>query len=174
MNDVIEAQVIEDRVSDAASPSGRWQELASRVLQGHQLTESEGLAILRSGDDEILDLLAATYRVRYRWHGNKVLLNFLMNAKSGRCAEDCAYCSQSGKASSDIPRYAMLDVDELFDGAKEAAERQAGTYCIVTARRGPTDVELQRSKGSSPGSRRSSAWRSAYRWACLPRSRRPG
>ncbi|MGC8641352.1 MAG: biotin synthase BioB [Isosphaeraceae bacterium] len=139
MNDVIEERTIE-----AGSLSGRWNELATRVLEGHRLTQAEGLAILRSRDEEILEVLAAAYRVRYRWHGNRVHLNFLVNAKSGRCAEDCAYCSQSGRASSEIAKYPLLDSEELFAGAKEAAERQAGTYCIVTARRGPTDAELDR------------------------------
>ena len=136
--------VIEDRLIEAPRFSGRWQELANRVLEGHRLTESEGLAILRSGDEELLDVLAAAYRIRYRWHGNRVILNFLMNAKSGRCAEDCAYCSQAGTATSEIPRYSMLDSDEIFAGAREAAERQAATYCIVIARRSPTATELDR------------------------------
>ena len=136
--------VIEDRLIEAPRTSGRWQELANRVLEGHRLTESEGLAILRSGDEELLDVLAAAYRIRYRWHGNRVILNFLMNAKSGRCAEDCAYCSQAGTATSEIPRYSMLDSDEIFAGARQAAERQAATYCIVIARRSPTATELDR------------------------------
>ncbi len=137
MKDVCENSLIE-----AVSQVGPWHELADRVLEGHRLSEDEGLAILRSGDEELLDVLAAAYRVRYRWHGNRVHLNFLMNAKSGRCAEDCAYCSQAGKATSDISRYGMLDPEEIFAGAREAAERQAGTYCIVTARRGPGPKEL--------------------------------
>ncbi len=136
--------VIEDRLIEAPRSSGRWRELANRVLEGHRLTESEGLAILRSGDEEILDVLAAAYRVRYRWHGNRVHLYFLMNAKSGRCAEDCAYCSQAGTATSEIARYSMLDSDEIFAGAQQAAERQAATYCIVIARRSPTATELDR------------------------------
>src|SRR5208283_5933467 len=130
--------VCEERAIEADLYSGRWHELACRVLEGHRLTEEEGLAILRSGDEELLDVLAAAYRVRYRWHGNRVHLNFLMNAKSGRCAEDCAYCSQAGTATSEIPRYSMLDSDEIFAGAREAAERHAATYCIVIARRSPT------------------------------------
>ncbi len=134
--------VCEDRPIEAGLYSGRWHELACRVLDGHRLTEEEGLAILRSGDEELLDVLAAAYRVRYRWHGNRVLLSFLVNAKSGRCAEDCAYCSQSGTATSDIPKYAMLDPEELYAGAEQAALRQAGTYCIVIARRSPTEAEL--------------------------------
>jgi biotin synthase len=132
----------EERSIEAGPYSGRWHELASRVLEGHRLTEEEGLAILRSGDEELLDVLAAAYRVRHHWHGNRVLLSFLVNAKSGRCAEDCAYCSQSGTATSDIPKYSMLDTEELYAGAEQAALRQAGTYCIVIARRSPTQAEL--------------------------------
>jgi biotin synthase len=134
--------VCADRSIETGLDSGRWYELASRVLQGHRLSEEEGLAILRSSDEELLDVLAAAYRVRYRWHGNRVLLSFLINAKSGRCAEDCAYCSQSGTATSDIPKYSMLDPEELYAGAQQAALRQAGTYCIVIARRSPTAAEL--------------------------------
>ena len=132
----------EDRPIEAGLYSGRWHELACRVLEGHRLSEEEGLAILRSGDEELLDVLAAAYRIRHRWHGNRVLLSFLVNAKSGRCAEDCAYCSQSGTATSDIPKYSMLDTEELYAGAEQAALRQAGTYCIVIARRSPTEAEL--------------------------------
>ncbi len=134
--------VCEDRPIEADLYSGRWHELACRVLKGHRLTEEEGLAILRSGDEELLDVLAAAYRVRHHWHGNRVLLSFLVDAKSGRCAEDCAYCSQSGTATSDIPKYSMLDTEELYAGAEQAALRQAGTYCIVIARRSPTEAEL--------------------------------
>ena len=44
-----------------------WHALADRVLAGHRLTLDEGLAILRSGDDELLDLLAAAFRIRRQY-----------------------------------------------------------------------------------------------------------
>ena len=34
------------------NPPVQWHELASRVLAGHELTLDEGLAILRSSDDD--------------------------------------------------------------------------------------------------------------------------
>ena len=88
--------------------------------------------------------MAAAYRVRYRWHGNRVHLNFLVNAKSGFCGEDCGYCSQSKTSTAAIARYGMLDPEEIFDGACIAAERQAGTYCIVISGRTPADSDLDR------------------------------
>ena len=128
-------------MSIAPSP-GRWQELAERVLDGHRLTPDEGLAILRADDEELLDLLAAAYRVRRHWFGNRVELNFLINAKSGLCGEDCGYCSQSRVSKAEIPRYNLVTAEEILDGARMAAERQAKTYCAVTSGRAPTDAEL--------------------------------
>ena len=119
-----------------------WNCLASRVLEGQCLSADEGLAVLRSDDGELLDLLAAAYRVRHRWFGNRVHLNFLVNAKSGHCGEDCGYCSQSSVSAAEIPRYHLIAPEEVLAGAQLAAERRAGTYCIVISGRGPLEREL--------------------------------
>jgi biotin synthase len=120
----------------------RWHDLAERVLQGHRLAQDEALALLAAPDEEVLDLLAAAFRVRRRYFGRTVQLYFLMNAKSGLCPEDCSYCSQSKVATSEIPRYNILKRDELLAGAADAAERQAKTYCLVISARGPSEREL--------------------------------
>ena len=120
-----------------------WQQLADRVLAGETLSADEALAVLECPDDELLDLLAAAYRVRRRWFGNEVQLYFLMNAKSGLCPEDCGYCSQSKVSEAEIPRYNLLSRDKLLDGARMAAERQARTYCIVISARGPNEREMR-------------------------------
>src|SRR5690606_11236364 len=106
--------------STTAEPvaSNRWSDLADRVLAGYQLNEDEALAILQAPDDEVLDLLAAAYRIRRRWFGNTVQLYFLMNAKSGLCPEDCSYCSQSKVSDAEIPRYNILSREKLLDGAR--------------------------------------------------------
>ena len=129
---------------DAANlqAAGRWSDLADRVLAGHRLTAEEGLAVVRSGDEELLDLLAAAYRIRYRWFGNRVHLNFLINAKCGGCGEDCGYCSQSNVSMAEIPRYGLIGPDEILDGARQAAQRRSKTYCIVTSGRQPGRQEL--------------------------------
>jgi biotin synthase len=126
-----------------ATPAGGWQALAGRVLDGQCLTPAEGLAVLRSGDEELLDLLAAAYRVRRRWFGNRVHLNFLINARSGSCGEDCGYCSQSRVSEAAIPRYRLLEAGEILAGAEEAVARRAGTYCIVISGQSPSDRQLE-------------------------------
>ena len=113
------------------------------MLEGHTLTTDEALAILRSPDEQLLDVLAAAYRIRRQYFGNRVQLYFLMNAKSGLCPEDCGYCSQSKVSEAEIPRYNILNAEKLLDGARVAAERQAKTYCIVISARGPSNREME-------------------------------
>jgi biotin synthase len=120
----------------------RWYGLADRVLAGGTLERDEARAILDSSDAELLDVLAAAYRVRHRHFGNTVQLFFLMNAKSGLCPEDCGYCSQSKVSEAEIPRYNLLSAPKLMEAAKLAAERQSKTFCIVISARGPTQREI--------------------------------
>jgi biotin synthase len=124
-----------------ASPP--WHDMATRVLDGQPISRDEARDVLACPDEELLDLLAASFRIRRRYFGLRVQLYFLMNAKSGLCPEDCGYCSQSKVSEADIPRYNLLNEAKLLDGARVAAERQAKTYCIVISARGPSDREMQ-------------------------------
>jgi biotin synthase len=135
--------IVSSSLSDVASPRpGRWQDLAERVLEGHTLSRQEGLDVLRCGDEELLDLLAAAYRVRHRWFGNRVHLNFLINARCGACSEDCGYCSQAKVSQADVPSYGLVEMEQLLAGAAMAAQRRAGTYCIVTSGLRPSQRDL--------------------------------
>ncbi len=137
--------VSSSNLSGAGSPiHSNWHRLAEGVLEGHRLSPEEGLAILRSPDEELLNLLAAAYRVRHHWFGNRVHLNLLINAKSGVCGEDCGYCSQSRISKAEIPRYALVDEEEIVAGARLAVERRSRTYCIVASGRRPNSGELER------------------------------
>ena len=127
---------------DSPTQTNRWQTMASRVLSGGTIDRDEARAILESSDVELLDLLAATWRVRHHHFGNTVQLFFLMNAKSGLCPEDCSYCSQSKVSDAEIPRYNLLSAPKLLEAAKLAAERQSKTFCIVISARGPSEREI--------------------------------
>ena len=120
-----------------------WYRVADSVLAGNSLKFSDALSILRSPDEELLEILEASYRVRRHYFGNTVQLYFLMNAKSGLCPEDCSYCSQSKLSTADIPKYNLLSREKLLDGAREAYQRNAKTYCIVISARGPNEREIE-------------------------------
>jgi biotin synthase len=125
-----------------ASNNSPWHELAERVLAGHALSAAEGLALLDAPDEQLLAILAAAYRVRHRYFGNEVHLNFLINAKSGLCGEDCGYCSQSRVSTAEIPKYHLVEPEKILDGARMTAELGARTYCVVLSGRTPGEREL--------------------------------
>ncbi|MCA9213432.1 MAG: biotin synthase BioB [Planctomycetales bacterium] len=127
---------------NSPTPLNDWNELATQVLAGTPLSFEQAHSILLADDTELLDIMAAAYRVRRKFFGNTVQYYFLMNAKSGLCPEDCTYCSQSKIATSEIPRYNILSRDKLLDGARVAAESGSKTYCIVISARGPNEREM--------------------------------
>lgn len=127
---------------EAPAHTTRWHAMASRLLSGGTIDRDEARAILESNDVELLDVLAAAWRVRHHHFGNTVQLFFLMNAKSGLCPEDCGYCSQSKVSDAEIPRYNLLSAPKLLEAAKLAAERQSKTFCIVISARGPSEREI--------------------------------
>lgn len=121
-----------------------WHDLADQALSGQELSRENALAVLAVPEEELLDLVSACYRVRRHFHGKRVKLNMLINAKSGLCAEDCGYCSQSIVADSGVERYALQSKEVLLEGARQALAVKAHTYCIVISGRRPTARELDR------------------------------
>jgi biotin synthase len=96
--------------------------------------------VLHAPDDDLLALLDAAFRVRARHHGRDVRLHVLQNAKSGRCSEDCAFCSQSSRYETGVDTYRLQTVEELVEGARRAHAMGAVKYRMVT--RGPSQRDL--------------------------------
>jgi biotin synthase len=119
-----------------------WNDLAERVLGGEPANADEARAVLHAPDDDLLPLLHAAFRVRARHHGRDVRLHVLQNAKSGRCSEDCAFCSQSSRFETGVDTYRLQSVEELVEGARRAHAMGAVKYCMVTATRGPSQRDL--------------------------------
>jgi len=126
----------------SSEPTTRWNAFAEQALAGEQLSLEQALEVLAAPDEELIDLLAAAFRVRRHHFGKFVRLNFLVNAKSGHCGEDCGYCSQSRVSTAEIPRHQLLAKDELVEAAERALELKASTCCIVTSARKPSAREL--------------------------------
>lgn len=114
-----------------------WNELADQALSGRVLSREDARAVLSAPDEELLEQLAAAYRVRRHYWGNRVRLHFLLNAQSGLCAEDCHYCSQSKISSAEIEKYPLMARDRILEAAGRAAELRSGTFCFVISGRAP-------------------------------------
>ena len=104
-------------------------DLADKALNRELPTREEALAVLASGDDELLDVMAAAFRVRRRFFGRRVKLNYLVNIKSGLCPEDCFYCSQRVGSAAEVLKYTWLKTDEIVASASAGVAGGARRVC---------------------------------------------
>src|ERR1700678_1698266 len=92
--------------------------LADKALNRELPTRDEALAVLASTDDELMDVVAAAFRVRRQFFGRRVKLNYLVNIKSGLCPENCHYCTQRVGSGADVLKYSWLKTDEVLATAQ--------------------------------------------------------
>ncbi len=114
-----------------------WNALANVALAGGVIDRASARAVLAAPDEELLDQLAAAYRVRRHYWGNRVRLHFLLNAQSGLCPEDCHDCSQSAVSTAAIEQYPMLARERILAAAERAATLKSATFCLVISGRAP-------------------------------------
>jgi biotin synthase len=121
--------------------------LADAQLGGARLGVEDALAILRSGDEDLLDLVAGAGRLRRRYFGMGVKVNYLVNLKSGLCPEDCSYCSQRLSSQAPILKYSWLDSEDAVAQAAAGVRAGASRVCLVASGRGPSSGDVQRVAG---------------------------
>lgn len=107
--------------------------MADRVITGGKISEDEALRLSTVDGTDRYTLFLAASRVKEHFVGSKVSLCSIINAKSGRCAENCAFCAQSAHHSSDVPVYALVDEESLVAGARAAEKCGSICYGIVTS-----------------------------------------
>ena len=108
------------------------------------LTRNEARDVAALELDRLPDLVALAHRVRLEYCGDEVELESLINAKSGACPEDCAFCSQSARFATDVDVYPFLDLDEVLGAARATRAAGATQFCIVVAVRGPEERLLRK------------------------------
>ena len=117
--------------------------VSQRILQGGTITPAEAEQFIEMENwPDILALASEATRIRERFSGTEVDLCALVNAKSGQCAENCGFCSQSGHHNTDVSVYPLMDPDQIVERARQAKEFGAKRFCIVTATRGLSDRDL--------------------------------
>lgn len=125
-------------------PQNPW-ELADRVLAGQSLNATDAMTILRAKGAELTAILAGAHRLREQSFANRIELCSIINAKSGRCAENCAFCSQSAHHATNAPVYPLKSLEEILAGAHKAAAEGSHCYGIVTSGTRPqAGEEMQR------------------------------
>ncbi len=93
----------------------------------------EALELLDAEGADFYALMARAGAVRQEYRGGGVNLCGILNAKSGRCPENCAFCAQSTHFETDAPVYPLVDSAEMVGRAREVESMGAREYSIVTS-----------------------------------------
>jgi biotin synthase len=122
----------------------RFTEAAERALKGIMPSIEEAAGWLEPESlVDLTQLMAAAGRVRQATLGNEVEFCAIVNARSGRCSEDCAFCAQSAHHAGGADVYPLLSADEIVARAKRAAADGVRRFSIVTSGRDcPSGREL--------------------------------
>ncbi|MEA5114342.1 MAG: biotin synthase BioB [Geobacteraceae bacterium] len=104
------------------------QDIIERLENGGT-PSAEDLSLLEAASgSELFELFAAANKLREKHAGNRVHLCSIVNAKSGRCPENCAFCAQSVHHETNAPVYPLLDPQEI--AAKAVNAEKAGSECF--------------------------------------------
>jgi biotin synthase len=107
--------------------------LEEKILSGGAIQRNEAETLLGTPDELLQRLFAAADRVRIRFKGSKFDSCSLINARSGRCGEDCAFCAQSSHHPTDCDVYGLKSGEEILTAARAAKEAGAVRFCTVTS-----------------------------------------
>ena len=142
------------RLDTSARTSGR----VAPALR-HDWTRAEALGLY---DLPFMDLLFRAQCVhRASFDPNTVQRSRLLSIKTGGCAEDCGYCSQSAHHKTGLKASKLMEVERVLAEAKKAKAPGATRYCMGAAWRSPKarDMDVRRAPWSKASRR--SAWRRA-------------
>jgi biotin synthase len=112
-----------------------------KVLTGGSITFEEAERLLAT--DDIMMLAECANIITRTFNSNTVDVEALVNAKSGRCPEDCSFCAQSSFYDTGINKYPLLPREVLVDRAVKAKEGGATSFCLVCAYRDPPEKDFE-------------------------------
>lgn len=108
----------------------------AEVLAGGSLTAKQVLSLINKAREDSLALNAlhqGAEAIRQNFCGDRVDLCAIINAKSGRCAENCAFCAQSQHHQTLAPVYPLQSLQQLVAAAKRAEKNGARCFSLVTS-----------------------------------------
>lgn len=117
------------------------RELKKKVINGEKISREEALALYKAPLDE---LCAAADEIRAHFCGNGFDLCTIINAKSGKCSENCRYCAQSAHYRGGCEEYPLIDADKALEAAAESKKNGTLRFSLVTSGKRLSDAEVDK------------------------------
>lgn len=79
---------------------------------------------------------------RLNFDPNEVQKSTLLSIKTGGCAEDCSYCSQSSHFETEVDATKLMGLEQVLKEAQQAKDDGATRYCMGAAWRNPKPRDM--------------------------------
>ena len=106
----------------------------------HDWTLTEVEALFDLPFPELMFRAASVHRANF--DPSEVQLSQLLSIKTGGCAEDCGYCSQSAHHESGLKASKLMEVQRVLAEARKAKAQGATRYCMGAAWRSPKSRDM--------------------------------
>ena len=106
--------------------------IANRIMNGGEITKEEAIELIHTSDDDTMILLAMADKIRQHFNDNSVDVCAIVNARSGKCPENCKFCAQSAHHNTGVQEYPFMDEESILQAARKAKEAGAIRFSIVT------------------------------------------
>ena len=118
-------------------------DIKKRILDGGApATRDEAIRLAASAD---LDLLCdAADEISRRFCGSTIDSCSIVNARSGRCSEDCKWCAQASRHHTGCATYNFLDPEEALAAARHNEREGIRRFSLVTSGRAVSDADLEK------------------------------
>ncbi|EHK5108697.1 biotin synthase BioB [Vibrio parahaemolyticus] len=90
-----------------------------------------------------MDLLFEAQLVHRQYQQtNHVQVSTLLSIKTGACPEDCKYCPQSARYTTDIEKERLMEVERVLDAAQKAKNAGSTRFCMGAAWKNPKERDM--------------------------------
>lgn len=110
---------------------------------GNSISYEEACELSALPVDDTIDLIMCANKIRNKYKKNNIFTCSIINAKSGFCSENCAFCAQSAHHKTKIETYPLLSEEKLVDNALQMYEAGATKYSMVTSGYMLTEEEIE-------------------------------
>ncbi len=117
------------------------ESLCRKAVEGGELTEAELYGLLDVPRQALRDAAAAVTAAR---HSRRFDTCSIINARSGRCPENCKWCAQSAHYSTGCEVYPLIDEETCLDAARIHASQGIRRFSAVTSGRAARGGEVER------------------------------
>ena len=131
-------------MTNQISPSQLLGAVLDRALSSGDGASVDEALILAESDLTNDELCEAANKIRLKWCGNTIDTCSILNARSGRCSEDCSWCAQSRHHNTGVEEYDIIPLAEMIKAVRLNSDHGVRRFSLVTSGRKVAPADISR------------------------------